>query len=262
MQRMRAQRRLPRTYRAIIALLRPALMVLTRRDWAGGEHLPPSGGFVVAPNHLSYVDPLTFAHFLVDHGHAPFFLAKEEVFRLPVAGRLVAAAQQIPVDRNSGRARDAFRAGAAAVREGKCVAILPEGTLTRDPGLWPMTGKTGAARVALTTRCPVIPVAQWGPQEILAPYSTRLRLLPRRTVHLLAGPAVDLTDLYARPLDGATLQEATSRIMAAITALLEQLRGEVAPAERFDPRAAGVADTGNPMRPGPRRPSTPKGDVA
>ena len=49
--------------------------------------------------------------------------------------------------------------------------IFPEGTLTRDPDLWPMIGKTGAARIALTTGCPVIPVAQWGPQELLAPYA-------------------------------------------------------------------------------------------
>ena len=56
--------------------------------------------------------------------------------------------------------------------------IYPEGTLTRDPDLWPMTGKTGAARVALTTGCPVIPVAQWGAQELLAPYAKRPRLLP------------------------------------------------------------------------------------
>ena len=68
------------------------------------------------------------------------------------------------------------------------MGIYPEGTITKDPDLWPMIGKTGAARVALETGCPVIPIAQWGPQEILAPYSKRLRLLPPKTVHVLAGP--------------------------------------------------------------------------
>lgn len=55
------------------------------------------------------------------------------------------------------------------IGQGELIGIYPEGTLTRDPNLWPMTGKTGAARIALTTGCPVIPVAQWGPQELLAP---------------------------------------------------------------------------------------------
>jgi len=67
----------------------------------------------------------------------------------------------------------AFRAAVAAVQEGKCVVVYPEGTITRDPGLWPMVGKTGAARIALSTSAPVVPVAQWGPQHILAPYAAR-----------------------------------------------------------------------------------------
>lgn len=64
-------------------------------------------------------------------------------------------------------------------------------------------------------------------------------------MHVLAGPPVDLSDLYGRPMDVATLREATDRIMAAITGLLEELRGEQAPAVRFDPKAAGIPETGN-----------------
>jgi 1-acyl-sn-glycerol-3-phosphate acyltransferase len=249
-RRSRSEREVPGAYRLVIRLVRPLLMALTVRDWRGGEHLPAEGGFVATVNHLSYTDPLTFAHFLVDHGRPPFFLAKESVFRVPVVGRILTGAQQIPVYRGSGQAADAFRAAVAAVEGGRCVGILPEGTLTRDPGLWPMTGKTGAARVALITRCPVIPIAQWGPQELLAPYSRVLRLLPRKTMHVWAGPAVDLSDLYDGPHDTAALRVATERIMAAITVLLEQIRGEGAPAVRFDARAAGVAETGNPRKPG------------
>ena len=193
----------PFAYRFVVALIRPLLMVLTKRDWQGAENLPSSGGFVVAPNHLSYVDPLVFGHFMYDHGRAPFFLGKEGVFRVPVLGALLRSAEQIPVYRNTGRAADAFRAAVAAVEGGKCIAVYPEGTLTRDPQLWPMVGKTGAARIALATRCPVIPVAQWGPQEMLAPYGKRLRLLPRRTMHVRAGRPVDLSDLYDVPMTGA-----------------------------------------------------------
>lgn len=239
------RRPLPFAYRLAVWILRPLLMLLTKRDWRGVEHLPTSGGFVVTPNHLSHVDPLTFAHFMHDNGTPAFFLGKESVFRVPVVGAIVRGAEQIPVYRNTGRAVDAYRAAVAAVEEGKCVGVYPEATLTRDPDLWPMVGKTGAARIALATRCPVVPVAQWGPQEVLAPYTKRLRLFPRKTIHVLAGPPVDLSDLYDRPQSADVLHEATHRIMAAITHQLEQLRGEQAPAARFDARQHGLPPTGN-----------------
>lgn len=228
--------------------LRALLMLVTRRDWRGAENFPSSGGFVVCPNHISYVDPFAFAHFLYDNGHPPFFLGKSAVFGIPIFGRLLTAAQQIPVARGTSSAAEAFSAAVAAVSSGKCVPIFPEGTLTRDPQIWPMTGKTGAARVALTTRCPVIPVAQWGPQEIQRPYARELRLFPRKTMHMIAGPPVDLSDLYDRPLDNVTLREATNRILDAMTRQLETLRGEKAPAIRFDSRTAGVAAIGNPHK--------------
>ena len=245
----RGRRPLPLAYRIVVAIVRPLLMVLTKRDWRGAEHIPQEGGFVVTPNHLSHVEPLTFAHYMHDNGREPYFLGKESVFRIPVVGALIRAAQQIPVYRESGQAADAFRAAVTAVvEEGKCVGVYPEGTLTRDPDLWPMQGKTGAARIALATRCPVIPVAQWGPQEILPPYTKKPRLFPRKTMHVLAGPPVVLDDLYDQPVTAAVLREATDRIMAAITAQLEVLRGEPAPVQRYDVRKQGLPPTGNPRR--------------
>ena len=248
MRRIRPERQLPRSYRGIAAFLRSLMMALTRRDWSGAEHFPATGGFVVCPNHISHVDPFAFAHFLYDNGHPPFFLAKSEVFRIPILGRLLTWAQQIPVQRGTNQAAKAFSAAVAAVQDGKCVPIFPEGTLTRDPAMWPMTARTGAARVALTTRCPVVPVAQWGPQEIQGPYAKELHLFPLKTMRMLAGPPVDLSDLYDRSQDVATLDVATARIMDAITGQLETLRGEKAPAIRFDSRTAGVAEVGNPKR--------------
>ena len=236
----------PFTYRLAIAIVRPLLMLFTKREWAGAENLPTQGGYVVCPNHYSYLEPLVFGHFLVDHGHSPRYLGKVEVFRAPVVGAIVRRADQIPVYRETGRAHDAYRAAVAAVRAGKGVAIYPEGTLTRDPDLWPMRGKTGAARVALETQCPVIPVATWGAHEVLAPYSTRPRLLPRKTVKVRAGRPVALDDLYGREITAEVLLEATARIMAAITAELEVLRGEKAPVVRFDPRTHGVTTIGKP----------------
>jgi len=114
--------------------------------------------------------------------------------------------------------------------------FFPEGTLTRDPDGWPMVGKTGAARLALASRAPVVPIAQWGAEQLLAPYGKVFKPIPPKHVAVHAGPPVDLSDLYDRPLDTATLREATERIMAAITRQLEEIRGAQAPAERFDMR--------------------------
>jgi 1-acyl-sn-glycerol-3-phosphate acyltransferase len=242
------------------------MMLVTRRDWQGAENFPATGGFIACPNHISYVDVLAFAHFLYENGYPPFFLTKSALFQLPVIGNLLTAAQQIPVERGTSQSKQALPAAVKAVEEGKCVAIFPEGTLTRDPRLWPMTGRTGAARVALMTRCPVIPVAQWGPQEIQAPYAKELHLFPRKVMRMRAGPPVDLRDLYDRPLDAEILHEATDRILNAITAQLETIRHEQAPAARFDSRSGGLAPTGNPGRPQKRVPpksaGTTKGESA
>jgi 1-acyl-sn-glycerol-3-phosphate acyltransferase len=232
-----SRRRLGVSYRIAVGVLRPAMQLLTRHVWSGAEHLPSSGGFVVCVNHISYSDPIAFAHFLYDNGHPPYFLAKDALFRIPVVGRVIRGAGQIPVVRGTTDAAKAFAAAVDAVNEGKCVAVYPEGTITKDPGLWPMTGKTGAARIALATTCPVIPVAQWGPQELLPPKSKRPKVWPRKTMQVVAGPPVDLDDLRGRPIDAELLQVATARIIAAVTALLTELRpGETPPATTYDGR--------------------------
>ena len=231
-------------YRFAAGIIRPTLQAVTKRDWTGHEHIPKTGGFLLCPNHNSYVDVFAVAHFAYDSGRAPYFLGKESVFRIPVAGKIVGAAGMIPVFRESGQAAEAFKAAVQAIEDGKQIVIYPEGTLTRDPDLWPMTGKTGAARIALQTKCPVIPLAQWGPHEIIGRYDKKVRLFPRKTMHLRAGPPVDLSDLYDVPLTSAVLREATDRIMDAITRELEVLRGDTAPAERFDSRTKGVPRIG------------------
>jgi 1-acyl-sn-glycerol-3-phosphate acyltransferase len=231
-----APRRSNRAYRVVARIVRPLLFAMTRTDWHGAEHLPTDRGFIAAANHMTNVDPLTFAHYLYDNGAAPKILAKSSLFAVPVLGPVLRATGQIPVYRNTAQAGDSLRAAVEAVEAGECVAVFPEGTLTRDPDLWPMVGKTGVARLALTTRAPVIPVAQWGPQDLLGQYKKVLKPFPRKTVTVVAGPPVDLSDLYGRPLDTATLRETTERVMAAITALLQDVRGGRAPEVRFDPR--------------------------
>jgi 1-acyl-sn-glycerol-3-phosphate acyltransferase len=242
-----AHRRIGFWYRLAAIILRRPLILLTRRDWSGAEHLG-SGPMIVVTNHVSHFDPLAFAHFVYDNGRLPRFLAKAGLFRVFFVGSVLRGAKQIPVYRDSADAQTAYAAAVEAVNRGECVAIYPEATLTRDPDLWPMVGKTGAARVALATGAPVIPIAQWGPQEVLPPYTKRPHLFPRRTMHVKAGPPVDLSEFEGRPIDAPLLHQVTEKIMVAITVLLEEIRGATAPAVRFDPRRAGLPTSGDPGR--------------
>ncbi len=228
-------------------ILKPLFLVTTRRDWVDGLRIPATGGCVLVLNHISHVDPLTAAVFTHDHGRLPRYLAKSALFRNPVLGRFMTSAGQIPVERSGTGAAGAYSAAVEAVRAGECIVIYPEGTITRDPDLWPMTAKSGAARIALETGCPVVPIGQWGAQRLLPPYSRRPDLFPRKTIHLRVGDPVDLSDLFDEPRTAAVLAEATERIMSAITSIVEELRGETAPVERYDMKRAG-ADDGRSQR--------------
>ncbi len=224
-------------YRVVKALLRPPLQALTKRDWRGGENLQKPGGVILAMNHMSWFDPLAAAHFCNDQGRPVRFLAKAEIFKIPVIGKMLKSAGQIPVHRGSADAASSLHSAIAAVNNGECIVIYPEGTLTRDPDLWPMTAKNGVARIALATGAPVIPAAQWGPQEVLAPSGSKIpKFFPRKTMHILAGPAVNLDDLREQPVTPDTLRQATQRIMQAITELLAEIRGEQPPTTVFDRR--------------------------
>lgn len=228
------------------SILKPTLLASSSRTWIDGEKIPATGGCIVAINHISHVDPLLSAHFVYDHGRLPRYLAKSGLFTNKALGGFLTSAGQIPVERLSRNAIGAYDAAVRAIGEGECIVIYPEGTLTRDPDLWPMKGKTGAARIALATGCPVIPVGQWGAQEILPPYTKTPHLVPRKNIVMKAGDPVPLDDLVARPTTPETTAQATDRIMTAITGIVAELRGETPPAVRYDPRATGVREIGNP----------------
>lgn len=227
------KRPVSRAMRIIVFLLRPIMVVFTKRDWAGMENLP-EGGFVLAPNHVSHLDPFLISHFMIDNNIAPRFLAKDTIMHVKVIGSILRAAEQIPVYRGTEGAAESLRAAVAAVNAGSVVAIYPEGTITRDPAGWPMSGRTGAVRVALATGKPLVPVMQWGPQAIMWPYKKELRLFPRKTIHVRVGKPLDLTEFEGKPLTEALLDEATDQLMDELTRLMAELRGELPTADRID----------------------------
>ena len=220
-------------------MIKPLLNLLTKKDWRGTENVPREGGIIVAANHVSEIDPLVVGHYLINLRRAPRFLAKAELFRKPPMKWICEGAKQIPVSRHATDASAALVPAVEAVQHGECVLIYPEGSATRDPKLWPMKARTGIARVALMSGAPVIPIAMWGPEAILPYKARRPKLFPRRTMHVVAGPPVDLSDYMGKPLTADLLHAATDTIMRRIADQLSGLRGEPAPAEFYDMKTAG-----------------------
>ena len=244
---MRRRGRLGPWYRFAIALLKPFCFALWRREASGLQHLPQGGGgLIVAANHISPLDPIAIAdHVLYDLGLAPRFLAKSSLFEgKGFVATVLRGAGQIPVHRQTADAARALDAAVASLARGETVVIYPEGTVTRDPDKWPMVARTGVARLALLSGAPVVPIAQWGAQEIHDSYRSKgVHLLPPHRIQMLAGPPVDLSSFTGKALSGTVLREATDAVMDAITAQLEVLRGERAPAVRHDHRTVKAVAT-------------------
>ncbi|MFG2054837.1 lysophospholipid acyltransferase family protein [Micromonospora sp. NPDC048930] len=215
--------------RLAVVLVKPVLTVWTRRTWRGMEHLRRDGGIIIVPNHISHADPLVCAHFIYDSGRWPQFLGKASVFRVPVIGWILHRCRQIPVERGTVDAVKSLDRLVEALNEGGAVVIYPEGTITREPDLWPMKGKTGAARLALATGAPVIPVAMVGPERMFDPKTSRLRLRPRTPVTVVAGPPVDLSRWAGATPSRVILEEMTDTIMLRIRDLVAEIRGGTPP---------------------------------
>ncbi len=243
--RARSETRRPSAFWVLAVLILPVINLAVRFKVTDAAKFPRSGAFVMAPNHFSEIDPVLMGVLSWKLGRAPRFMAKASVFTIPVIGWLLHKSGQIPVQRGgSVRGSEPVKAAQRLVERGQMVVVYPEGSLTRDPALWPMRGKTGAVRIALERGIPIVPVAHWGAQEIMPRYSKRLRLFPRKTVLVKIGDPLDLAQFRGRNLDPATLNEATTLVMAAITQLLEDLRGETAPTKRWNPAEHDQKETG------------------
>jgi 1-acyl-sn-glycerol-3-phosphate acyltransferase len=215
--------------RLAVLLVLPALSLWTRRTWTGMENLPPGGGFIVTPNHMSQFDPLLVAHYIYESGRWPRFLAKASIWRVPFVGFMLRKTQQIPVERGSVEAVKSLDSLIDALHQGGVVVIYPEGTTTREPGLWPMRGKTGAARLALVTGAPVVPMATWGAQRVHDVRTGRISLGRRVPVQVSVGKPVDLSRWHGQSPSKVVLERMTEAIQLATRDLLAELRDEPAP---------------------------------
>jgi 1-acyl-sn-glycerol-3-phosphate acyltransferase len=216
-----------------VVLVKPIDRVFFKRRWRGQEHVPATGGVVLVANHVSQADWITMAEYVWDSGRIPRFLIKDSLFRVRGVRRLLSGAKQIPVSRGTAAARSSLEQAAAALERGEAVCIYPEGTVTRDPGFWPMQARTGVARLALATDRPIVPVCMWGPQHALDVEHKKVRPFPRHEVWCVAGPPLDLSAYRGGPLTAELLREVTDVIMSAVRDQLAKVRNETPPPEFF-----------------------------
>lgn len=232
--------------RVLAVILRPWVRLLYKVDVTGMENLPKSGGYVLAANHVTTVDALAVAYMMYFRLHrAPHFLAKEGLFKTPIVGPVLLAVGQIPVFRGQRKNTDPMEAAYKVLRAGHVIGIFPEGTLTRDPDLWPMRGRTGATRLAIEAGVPIVPVGQWGTEKVMETYSSKLKPKPWHKVNIIIGKPIDVSAYVAKKNSTEELVLLTEKVMNEITKLVEQLRGEKAPAKRFVPSEHGLPDHGN-----------------
>lgn len=184
------------------------------------DRIPARGPAIVACNHISYLDPLTNGEAVHRAGRRPRFLAKEELFRIPVVGTVLRGAQQIPVARGT-RDRSSLDRAAAALERGEVVVVYPEGTVTNRPDGLPMEGKTGTVRLSLRTGVPIVPMVSWGSREVWQK-SGRGSLRFGRPILTTVGEPI--SPRASDEDDEPGIKELTTELMATLTALAVDLR--------------------------------------
>jgi len=202
------------------AVLLPLLKLLFRWRREGAENIPKQGPVIVACNHISYFDPLCHAYMIDRSGRKCRFFAKSELWKNPFLKLVLTHAHQIPVERGSGETGPVEKA-IEWLGKGELVVIYPEATITTNPDLTPMQGKTGVGRVALATGAPVVPIAVWGSHWV-RPKKRKPVMKWRRLITLKAGKPMTFEDLRDRdPAEAA--REATDRVMAELDRLVREL---------------------------------------
>jgi 1-acyl-sn-glycerol-3-phosphate acyltransferase len=195
------------------------------------HRIPAAGPAIVACNHISYLDPLANAYAIVRAGRRPRFLAKDDLFTIPVVGRALKGAGQIPVSRGSGD-RSSLLAAETALGAGEAVVIYPEGTVTTDPDSMPMQGRTGTVRLSLASEVPITPMVSWGSHAVWQK-SGRGSLAFGRPIWIRVGAPFDVTDRAAELDDHEAVRAMTDELMAVLTSMVRDLRA------RYPARWAG-----------------------
>jgi 1-acyl-sn-glycerol-3-phosphate acyltransferase len=187
----------------------------TRIRIDGAEHIPATGGAVIACNHVSYLDFIFCGYGAQPAKRLVRFMAKKEIFTNRIAGPLMRGMRHISVDRSAGVA--SFREGITRLKAGEVVGVFPEATISRSFTIKDI--KSGATRMAAAAHVPIIPMALWGTQRLWT--KGRPRTLTKRHVpiSILVGEPIHQTPGQNRDL-------VTEELRARMAALVDRVQAE------------------------------------
>jgi 1-acyl-sn-glycerol-3-phosphate acyltransferase len=198
-------------YPPVIAFAKTAFKALDLKfTMVGTEHVPRTGGAVIALNHISYVDFVIGGFGAQPSKRLVRFMAKEVLFRHRVSGPLMRGMHHIPVDRDAGSA--SYRQALSYLKAGEIVGVFPEATISRSFELKEF--KSGTIRMAAAAGVPVIPMILWGTQRILTKDHPK-DFTRHRPVSITVGAPITVTRR-----DDAT--EATEHLRTTMAGMLDQ----------------------------------------
>ncbi len=189
----------------------------------GTEHIPRTGGAVLVSNHVSYLDFIFAGLAAHPAGRLVRFMAKKEIFDNRIAGPLMRGMHHIPVDRNAGAS--SYAAALKALKSGEIVGVFAEATISRSFTVKDI--KSGAVRMAVASKVPLVPVAIWGPQRLWT--KGRKRRLLQRGV-----PVTILVGEPMHPKRGDDYDQVTRDLRARMSELLEKAQREYPDVPRSD----------------------------
>ncbi len=222
------------------AVLRPIFSFAFRIEVRGIENVPPTGGALICPNHVSVLDsfivPSALARRITYVGKAEYMDSWKTRVLFPAMG-------MIPISRSGGdSSKAALDASAGVLERGELFGIYPEGTRSRTGKLY--KGHTGAARLALRTGCPIVPVGLEGTAEMQPPDAKFPKLFS--FARITFGRPITVTRYQGRADDHLLLRELTDELMFEIRELSGQdyvdsyatKRSETLPADTAKARSA------------------------
>ena len=173
------------------------------------KNVPRKGGLILAPNHVSYLDPPAVGAGTPRHVH---FMAKKELFQPRLLGSVLRAVGSFPVSRGTAD-RKAIKRAIDLLEQGQVVCMFPEGTRSEDGKLG--NAEVGVGLVALKSKVPVVPIAVIGTDTVLPVHGG----LSRHPVKIVYGKPLTFPDLYEGRESREAMEEIGRRIMSAIAEL-------------------------------------------
>jgi 1-acyl-sn-glycerol-3-phosphate acyltransferase len=243
----------PIFYRLVVWVLRRLIEIRTYRVEEGIESIPSTGGLIVIAPHLDEFDALIAPEVVTRTGRMPRIFAKASLWKIPVVKQAFKSGKLIPVERGSAAASNSLVIAQEALENNEVVFIFPEGTCSKDPESWPMTCKTGVARLVLQTGVPVITIMQDGVQFLgkvanktvpWSEYFYHKKHVNKVIVYTKVYEPIDFSGVFSDKIENPTdeqILQINYIIEDFLTHVVEENRGYIAPT-RWDAKLSRRAE--------------------